>query len=42
RSGSGLGLALVREIALAHGWSVSCSEATGGGALFTVCWQAST
>lgn len=42
RSGSGLGLALVREIAHAHGWSVSCSEATGGGALFTVCWQAST
>jgi signal transduction histidine kinase len=42
RSGSGLGLALVREIALAHGWSVSCSEAPGGGALFTVCWQAST
>jgi signal transduction histidine kinase len=42
RGGSGLGLALVREIALAHGWSVSCSEAPGGGALFTVCWQAST
>ena len=42
RSGSGLGLALVREIALAHGWSVSCSEAPGGGALFTVGWQAST
>ncbi|MFM8770316.1 MAG: sensor histidine kinase, partial [Rubrivivax sp.] len=38
RTGSGLGLALVSEIALAHGWTVSCEEAPGGGALFTVRW----
>ena len=38
RTGSGLGLALVSEIALAHGWTVTCAEASGGGALFTVCW----
>ncbi|MFN8995146.1 MAG: sensor histidine kinase, partial [Pseudomonadota bacterium] len=39
RGGSGLGLALVREIALAHYWTVSCDETPGGGALFTVGWQ---
>jgi signal transduction histidine kinase len=39
RGGSGLGLALVREIALAHDWTVSCDETPGGGALFTVGWQ---
>jgi signal transduction histidine kinase len=39
RSGSGLGLALVSEIATAHGWSVRCEEATGGGASFIVSWQ---
>jgi signal transduction histidine kinase len=39
RGGSGLGLALVREIALAHHWTVSCDETPGGGALFTVGWQ---
>lgn len=38
RPGSGLGLALVREITLAHGWTVRCDAAPGGGGLFTVCW----
>ncbi|RKS75568.1 signal transduction histidine kinase [Motilibacter peucedani] len=35
-SGSGLGLALVRESAEAHGGAVWCSERPGGGARFTV------
>jgi signal transduction histidine kinase len=39
RGGSGLGLALVREIALVHDWTVSYDETPGGGALFTVGWQ---
>lgn len=39
RPGSGLGLALVSEIALAHGWSADCGEALGGGASFRVRWQ---
>lgn len=39
RTGSGLGLALVSEIALAHGWTVTCTEASGAGALFTVRWR---
>ncbi len=39
RPGSGLGLALVREIAVAHGWAVSCGEAVGGGASFSLRWQ---
>jgi signal transduction histidine kinase len=34
RPGSSLGLALVREIAQAHGWTVGCGEAPGGGAAF--------
>jgi signal transduction histidine kinase len=38
RTGSGLGLALVSEIALAHGWTVACAQGSGGGALFTVRW----
>lgn len=40
RSGSGLGLSIVQEIALAHGWSLRCDEVPGGGALFSVHWQA--
>lgn len=40
RPGSGLGLALVREIAIAHGWTVSCGQAPGAGASFSVRWQA--
>jgi len=40
RPGSGLGLALVSEIATAHGWTVSCGQAPGGGASFSVRWQA--
>jgi signal transduction histidine kinase len=40
RSGSGLGLALVREIAVAHGWSVSCGASSPGGASFSVRWRA--
>jgi signal transduction histidine kinase len=39
RPGSGLGLALVREICIAHGWTVSCGEASGGGASFSVRWH---
>jgi signal transduction histidine kinase len=39
RAGSGLGLALVREIALAHGWTASCAQALGGGASFIVHWR---
>ena len=39
RPGSGLGLALVQEIAVAHGWAVSCHEAPGGGASFSVRWS---
>jgi len=39
RPGSGLGLALAHEIALAHGWSLRCDEAPGGGASFSVCWR---
>jgi len=33
-SGSGLGLAIVRRIAQAHGWEVTLTESTGGGARF--------
>ena len=40
RTGSGLGLALVQEIAQAHGWAVSCGPASGGGASFSVRWSA--
>jgi signal transduction histidine kinase len=39
RPGSGLGLALVHDIAAAHGWTVSCGEAGGGGASFKLRWQ---
>lgn len=38
RPGSGLGLALVQEIAVAHSWKVNCGESSGGGASFTVHW----
>ena len=38
RPGSGLGLALVADIAAAHGWAVRCEEAPGGGASFEVRW----
>jgi len=34
--GMGLGLAICRRIAVAHGGSISCGCATGGGAVFTV------
>jgi signal transduction histidine kinase len=34
--GSGLGLALVRQIARHHGGDVACAAAPGGGSLFTV------
>ena len=34
--GVGLGLALVKSIALRHGGSVSCTNATGGGACFEI------
>ncbi len=39
RQGSGLGLALVHDIAAAHGWTVSCEEAAGGGASFKLRWK---
>jgi signal transduction histidine kinase len=39
RPGSGLGLALVHDIAVAHGWAVSCGESAGGGASFSVRWR---
>jgi signal transduction histidine kinase len=39
REGSGLGLALVREICITHGWAASCGEASGGGASFSVRWR---
>lgn len=39
RTGSGIGLALVREIVVAHGWSVECGAAPGGGASFRVRWR---
>ena len=32
--GTGLGLSLVRKIALAHGWEITCHPADGGGARF--------
>jgi signal transduction histidine kinase len=35
-SGSGIGLAIARELAAAHGGSVSASNAPAGGAAFTV------
>ncbi|NHN40614.1 PAS domain-containing protein [Halorubellus sp. JP-L1] len=34
--GTGIGLAVVREVAQAHGWSVSCTESDAGGARFEV------
>ena len=39
RTGSGLGLALVRDIAIAHGWTVSCGATPDGGGSFTLRWQ---
>ena len=35
-SGTGFGLSIVSEIATAHGWTVSVTEADGGGARFEV------
>ena len=34
--GAGLGLAIAREVARAHGGDVRCDEAPAGGARFTV------
>jgi PAS domain S-box-containing protein len=34
--GTGIGLAVVREIVAAHGWSVRCTESESGGARFEV------
>jgi two-component system OmpR family sensor kinase len=36
RAGAGLGLAIAREIVLAHGGSIDAANAPGGGAIFTV------
>jgi signal transduction histidine kinase len=36
RRGNGLGLAMVRAVACAHGGSVTISDTPGGGATFTV------
>ena len=33
-SGTGLGLTIVRQIALAHGWTISFHPRTGGGTVF--------
>lgn len=41
-SGLGLGLSLVKELAAAHGATVSVTDAPGGGALFTVSFPAAT
>jgi len=38
RDGAGLGLALCLEIVRAHGWTIECGEAAGGGARFEVRW----
>lgn len=38
-SGSGLGLAVVRAIAQAHGGTATCSRAINGGTIFEVQWQ---
>jgi len=35
-SGTGLGLAVVRQIALAHQWDISCGDSTLGGACFRI------
>jgi signal transduction histidine kinase len=34
--GTGLGLAVAKRIARAHGWTITCGEAPGGGALFEI------
>ena len=34
--GTGLGLAVVKQIVTAHGWQIECQENNGGGALFRV------
>jgi two-component system sensor histidine kinase MprB len=34
--GAGLGLAIVRKVAVEHGWEVQAENAPGGGALFTI------
>ena len=39
RPGSGLGLALVQEIAVAHSWTVACGESVSGGASFSLRWR---
>ncbi len=36
RQGAGLGLAIVSEIAKAHGGSIEVADRPGGGALFTL------
>ena len=36
RTGAGLGLAIAREIVVAHGGSISVANAPTGGAVFTV------
>jgi two-component system OmpR family sensor kinase len=34
--GSGIGMAIVREVVEAHGWSISVGESQSGGARFDV------
>ena len=36
RTGSGLGLSIVRAVAVSHGGAVSLHNATGGGAVATI------
>ncbi|NVZ18950.1 ATP-binding protein [Pseudomonas costantinii] len=40
QGGSGLGLAVVRAIALAHGGAVTCRKMENGGTLFELSWHA--
>lgn len=37
KSGSGLGLSIVKTIANAHGWSIAVRDGPGGGARFRIC-----
>ncbi|MBC3301946.1 HAMP domain-containing protein [Pseudomonas sp. SWRI18] len=42
QGGSGLGLAVVRSIALAHGGAVACRTLVNGGTLFELSWPTAT
>jgi len=42
QGGSGLGLAVVRAIAIAHGGTVSCRTSINGGTVFELSWPTTT